>query len=91
VVNVRSPVPPDIQVILGAGARTHRLFRAEENPRLCGWECGARLDRRRRSLLRSRRTDGAKHDAAPAAAILQDITLPSVDGIAERVQRSLNT
>jgi acetoin:2,6-dichlorophenolindophenol oxidoreductase subunit beta len=93
VVNVRPLVPLDIQFILGAGTRTHRLFRVEEI-RLCGWERGARLYRRRRILLRSRRTAGANHTphmSPPTVDILEDIALPSVDRIAERVRRSLNT
>ena len=68
VVDVRSLVPLDTQTILGSVARTHRLFTVEENPRLLRLGRGDRLDRRRRGVLRSRRTAGADHHAAHPAA-----------------------
>ncbi len=92
VVDVRSLVPLDTQTILGSVARTHRLFTVEENPRLCGW--GAELV----SIVADEAfydLDGppvritTPHIPLPAADILEDLALPSVDRIAERVQRSL--
>ena len=93
VIDVRSLVPLDTQTILGSVARTHRLFTVEENPRLCGW--GAELV----SIVADEAfydLDGppvritTPHIPLPAADILEDLALPSVDRIAERVQRSLN-
>ena len=85
--------PISEQAILGSVARTHRLFTVEENPRLCGW--GAELV----SIVADEafyELDGppvritTPHIPLPAADILEDLALPSVDRIAERVQRSLN-
>ena len=90
VVDVRSLVPLDTQTILGSVARTHRLFTVEENPRLCGW--GAEIV----SIVADEAfydLDGppvritTPHIPLPAADILEDLALPSVDRIAERVQR----
>ena len=92
VIDVRSLVPLDTQTILGSVARTHRLFTVEENPRLCGW--GAEIV----SIVADEAfydLDGppvritTPHIPLPAADILEDLALPSVDRIAERVQRSL--
>ncbi len=88
VVDVRSLVPLDTQTILGSVARTHRLFTVEENPRLCGW--GAELV----SIVADEAfydLDGppvritTPHIPLPAADILEDIALPTVDRIVERV------
>jgi len=88
VVDVRSLVPLDTQTILGSVARTHRLFTVEENPRLCGW--GAELV----SIVADEAfydLDGppvritTPHIPLPAADTLEDLALPSVDRIAERV------
>jgi acetoin:2,6-dichlorophenolindophenol oxidoreductase subunit beta len=93
VIDVRSLVPLDTQTILGSVARTHRLFTVEENPRLCGW--GAELV----SIAADEafyELDGppvritTPHIPLPSADTLEDLALPSVDRIAERVQRSLN-
>jgi acetoin:2,6-dichlorophenolindophenol oxidoreductase subunit beta len=93
VIDVRSLVPLDTQTILGSVARTHRLFTVEENPRLCGW--GAELV----SIVADEAfydLDGppvritTPHIPLPAADILEDLALPSVGRIAERVQKSLN-
>jgi pyruvate/2-oxoglutarate/acetoin dehydrogenase E1 component len=90
--DVRSLVPLDTKTILGSVARTHRLFTVEENPRLCGW--GAELV----SIVADEAfydLDGppvritTPHIPLPAADILEDLALPSVDRIAERVQRGL--
>ena len=92
VVDVRSLVPLDTQTILGSVARTHRLFTVEENPRLCGW--GAELV----SIVADEAfydLDGppvritTPHIPLPAADYLEDIALPSVERIAERVRKSL--
>src|SRR5580693_8151314 len=94
VVDVRSLVPIDTQTILGSVARTHRLFTVEENPRLCGW--GAELvsiaaDEAFYDLDGPPVRITTPHIPLPAADILEDLALPSVDRIAERVQRSLRT
>src|SRR6202521_5692932 len=94
VVDVRSLVPLDTQTILGSVARTHRLFTVEENPRLCGW--GAEIV----SIVADEafyELDGppvritTPHIPLPAADILEDIALPTVDRIVERVQRSMGS
>jgi pyruvate/2-oxoglutarate/acetoin dehydrogenase E1 component len=94
VVDVRSLVPLDTQSILGSVARTHRLFTVEENPRLCGW--GAEIV----SIVADEAfydLDGppvritTPHIPLPAADILEDIALPTVDRIAERVGRALQS
>jgi pyruvate dehydrogenase E1 component beta subunit len=93
VVDVRSLVPLDTQTILGSVARTHRLFTVEENPRLCGW--GAEIV----SIVADEAfydLDGppvritTPHIPLPAADTLEDMVLPTVDRIVDRVQRSLN-
>jgi pyruvate/2-oxoglutarate/acetoin dehydrogenase E1 component len=92
VIDVRTLVPLDTQTILSSVARTHHLFTVEENPRLCGW--GAELV----SIVADEAfydLDGppvritTPHIPLPAADILEDLALPNVDRIAERVQRSL--
>jgi pyruvate dehydrogenase E1 component beta subunit len=94
VIDVRSLVPLDTQTILGSVARTHRLFTVEENPRLCGW--GAEIV----SIVADEafyELDGppvrvtTPHIPLPAADILEDLALPSVSRIAERVRRSLES
>jgi pyruvate dehydrogenase E1 component beta subunit len=92
VIDVRSLVPLDTQTILGSIARTHRLFTVEENPRLCGW--GAEIV----SIVADEAfydLDGppvritTPHVPLPAADILEDMILPTVERIAERVRQSL--
>jgi pyruvate dehydrogenase E1 component beta subunit len=94
VIDVRSLVPLDTQTILGSIARTHRLFTVEENPRLCGW--GAEIV----SIVADEAfydLDGppvritTPHIPLPAADILEDIALPTVPRIAERVARSMQS
>jgi len=94
VVDVRSLVPLDTQTILGSVSRTHRLFTVEENPRLCGW--GAELV----SIVADESfydLDGppvritTPHIPLPASDFLEDLALPTVERIAERVRRSLNS
>jgi pyruvate/2-oxoglutarate/acetoin dehydrogenase E1 component len=93
VVDVRSLVPLDTQTILGSVAKTGRLFTVEENPRLCGW--GAEIA----SIAADEAfydLDGpivritTPHIPLPAADNLEDIALPTVARIAERVRQSLN-
>jgi len=93
VIDVRSLVPLDTQTILGSVARTHRLFTVEENPRLCGW--GAEIV----SIVADEAfydLDGppvritTPHVPLPASDVLEDMTIPSVDRIVDRVKRSLN-
>ncbi len=92
VIDVRSLVPLDTQTILGSVARTGRLFTVEENPRLCGW--GAEIA----SIVADEAfydLDGpivritTPHIPLPAADNLEDLALPSVPRIVERIRRSL--
>src|SRR5262252_821265 len=94
VVDVRSLVPLDTQTILGSVGRTHRLFTVEENPRLCGW--GAEIV----SIVADEAfydLDGppvritTPHIPLPAAYILEDIALPTVDRIGDRVKRAMES
>jgi pyruvate dehydrogenase E1 component beta subunit len=93
VIDVRSLVPLDTQTILGSVAKTHRAFSVEENPRLCGW--GAEI----MSIIADEAfydLDGplvritTPHCPLPAADILEDAILPTVDRIVDRVRKSLN-
>ena len=94
VIDVRSLVPLDTQTILGSVARTHRVFTVEENPRLCGW--GAELV----SIIADEafyNLDGppvritTPHIPLPAADVLEDAVLPTVQRISETVRRSLQS
>src|ERR1700724_3625255 len=92
VIDVHSLVPLDTRTILGSVARTHRLFTVEENPRLSGGRAeivsiGAGevfydLDGPPVRIT-------TPHCPLPAADILEDLALPSVERIVERVRRSL--
>jgi acetoin:2,6-dichlorophenolindophenol oxidoreductase subunit beta len=93
VVDVRSLVPLDTQTILGSVGRTHRVFTVEENPRLCGW--GAEIV----SIIADEAfydLDGppiritTPHIPLPAADVMEDMVLPTVDRITETVRRSLS-
>jgi pyruvate dehydrogenase E1 component beta subunit len=92
VIDVRSLVPLDTRTILGSVARTHRLFTVEENPRLCGW--GAEIV----SIVADEafyELDGppvritTPHIPLPAADILEDLALPTVERIVERVKGAM--
>jgi pyruvate dehydrogenase E1 component beta subunit len=92
VVDVRSLVPLDTQTLLEEISRTGRLFTVEENPRLCGW--GGELV----SIVGEEifyDLDGAPvrittpHIPLPAADALEDMAIPSVERIAERVQKAM--
>jgi pyruvate/2-oxoglutarate/acetoin dehydrogenase E1 component len=94
VIDVRSLVPLDTQTILGSVAKTHRCFSVEENPRLCGW--GAEI----MSIIADEafyELDGplvritTPHCPLPAADILEDAILPTVDRIVERVRKTLQS
>ncbi len=93
VVDVRSLVPLDTQTILGSVGRTKHLFTVEENPRLCGW--GAEIV----SIVADEAfydLDGppvritTPHLPLPATDVLEDLAIPSVDRIVDRVKRTLN-
>jgi pyruvate/2-oxoglutarate/acetoin dehydrogenase E1 component len=94
VIDVRSLVPLDTQTILGSVAKTHRCFSVEENPRLCGW--GAEI----MSIIADEafyELDGplvritTPHCPLPAADILEDAILPTVDRIVDRVRKTLQS
>src|SRR6202161_2856582 len=94
VIDVRSLVPMDTQTMLGAVARTHRLFTVEENPRLCGW--GAELV----SIIADEAfydLDGppvritTPHIPLPSTDVLEDRAMPSVDRIVDTIRRSLGS
>ena len=94
VIDVRSLVPLDTQTILGSVARTHRLFTVEENPRLCGW--GAEIvsivaDEAFYDLDGSAVRITTPHIPLPAADILEDLALPSVARIVDRVKRAMES
>src|ERR1700742_3573346 len=94
VIDVRSLVPLDTRTILGSGGRTHPLFTVEGNPRLFGGggeimsiiadEAFYDLDG---PLVRTT----TPHCPLPAADILEDAILPTVDRIVERVRKTLNS
>jgi acetoin:2,6-dichlorophenolindophenol oxidoreductase subunit beta len=92
VIDVRSLVPLDTRTILGDVRRTGRLFTVEENPRLCGW--GAEIA----SIVADEAFDDldgpivritTPHVPLPAADVLEDAAMPSVDRIVETVKGAL--
>src|SRR3954465_6805528 len=93
VIDVRSLVPLDTQTILGSIVKTGRLFTVEENPRLLGW--GAEI-----ASIAADETfydlDGpivritTPHIPLPAADNLEDMVLPTVPRITERVRQALS-
>jgi len=93
VIDVRSLVPLDTQCILGSVVKTGRLFTVEENPRLCGW--GAEIV----SIVADEvfwDLDGpivritTPHIPLPAADNLEDMAIPSVARIVDRVSKVMN-
>jgi acetoin:2,6-dichlorophenolindophenol oxidoreductase subunit beta len=93
VVDVRSLVPLDTTTILGSVSKTGRFVTVEENPRLCGW--GAEVA----SVVAEERffdLDGpvvritTPHIPLPAADALEDLAIPSVEVIAERVMATMD-
>ncbi len=94
VVDVRSLVPLDTQMILGSVGHTHRLFTVEENPRLCGW--GGEIV----SIV----ADEAFYDLdgppvrittpyvpLPASDFMEDAVLPNAQRIADTIRRNLES
>jgi pyruvate dehydrogenase E1 component beta subunit len=93
VVDVRSLVPLDATTILASVGKTGRFVTVEENPRLCGW--GAEVA----SVVAEERffeLDGplvritTPHIPLPAADALEDLAIPSVEAIAERVKATMD-
>jgi pyruvate/2-oxoglutarate/acetoin dehydrogenase E1 component len=94
VIDLRCLVPLDTETILASVKKTSRIFTVEENPRLCGW--GAEIV----SIVADEAfydLDGppvritTPHIPLPAADILEDIALPNVERIVERVRRAMQT
>jgi pyruvate dehydrogenase E1 component beta subunit len=94
VVDVRSLVPLDTATILSEVSATGRLFTVEENPRLCGW--GGELA----SIVAEELfydLDGpivritTPHIPLPAADVLEDLAIPSVERIVTTVHKSMNS
>jgi pyruvate/2-oxoglutarate/acetoin dehydrogenase E1 component len=93
VVDVRSLVPLDTQTILAEVAATGRLVTVEENPRLCGWgaeiasivadECFWDLDG---PVVRIT----TPHIPLPAADLLEDNTIPSVERIVREIREKID-
>jgi pyruvate/2-oxoglutarate/acetoin dehydrogenase E1 component len=92
VIDVRSLVPLDVRTIAESVDRTGHLVTVEENPRLCGW--GAEIA----SIVAEEAffaLDGpivrvtTPHLPLPAADVLEDAAIPSVDRIVDGVRRSL--
>ncbi len=92
VIDVRSLVPLDTRTILGSVTKTGRLFTVEENPRLCGW--GAEIA----SIVADELfwdLDGpvvritTPHIPLPAAEVLEDLAIPSVDRITQTVSERM--
>lgn len=92
VVDVRSLVPLDVTTLLDSVRATGRLFTVEENPRLCGW--GAEI----LSIVVEEAWDDLKaapirittpHVPLPAADVLEDAALPSVERIVDTVEKHL--
>ena len=91
VVDVRSLVPLDTRTIFEEVRKTGRLYTVEENPRLCGWgaeiasivaeECFYDLDG---PIVRIT----TPHVPLPAADLLEDNAVPTVDRIVETVRRN---
>ena len=93
VVDVRSLVPLDTQTILTEVAKTGRLVTIEENPRLCGWgaeiasiaaeECFWALDGPIPRIT-------TPHIPLPAADLLEDNTIPSVERIVREIRQQID-
>ncbi|HJS26815.1 MAG TPA: alpha-ketoacid dehydrogenase subunit beta [Actinomycetota bacterium] len=93
VVDVRSLVPLDATSISASVAKTGRFVTVEENPRLCGW--GAEVA----SIVAEERffdLDGpivritTPHIPLPAADALEDLAIPSVEAIADKVKATMD-
>ena len=88
VVDLRSLVPLDVSSLLEAVRATGRVFTVEENPRLCGW--GAEIA----SIVAEEAfydLDGpivritTPHVPLPAADVLEDAAIPSIERVVETV------
>ena len=93
VIDVRSLVPLDTQAILGSIVKTGRLFTVEENPRLCGW--GAEIvsiagDEVFWDLDGPMVRITTPHIPLPAADNLEDMAIPSVARVVDRVAKVMN-
>ena len=91
-IDVRSLVPLDVRAITGSVERTGHLVTVEENPRLCGW--GAEIA----SIVADETffaLDGpivrvtTPHLPLPAADVLEDAAIPSVDRIVDGARRAM--
>jgi acetoin:2,6-dichlorophenolindophenol oxidoreductase subunit beta len=92
VIDVRSLVPLDVSAILASVERTGHLVTVEENPRLCGW--GAEIasivaDEGFFSLDGPIARVTTPHLPLPAADVLEDAAIPSVERIVEGVRRAV--
>jgi acetoin:2,6-dichlorophenolindophenol oxidoreductase subunit beta len=92
VIDVRSLVPLDVGAITRSVEKTGHLVTVEENPRLCGW--GAEIA----SIVADEAffsLDGpivrvtTPHVPLPAADVLEDAAIPSVERIVEGARRAV--
>ncbi len=93
VIDVRSLVPLDMKTMLASIAKTGRLFTVEENPRLLGW--GAEIasivaDEAFWDLNGPIVRITTPHIPLPAADHLEDLALPNVARIVEKIVRVMN-
>jgi pyruvate dehydrogenase E1 component beta subunit len=93
VIDLRCLIPLDAQIVLRSVAKTSRLFTVEENPRAGGW--GAEIvslvaDEGFYSLDAPLVRITTPHIPLPSAAVLEDLAIPSVDGIVATVRRRLD-
>jgi acetoin:2,6-dichlorophenolindophenol oxidoreductase subunit beta len=92
VIDVRSLVPLDVGTIAASVGRTGHLVTIEENPRLCGWGAEVASIVAEESFYA---LDGpivrvtTPHLPLPAADVLEDAALPSVERIVEGVQKAV--
>ena len=92
VIDLRTLIPLDAQVVLRSVEKTSRIFTVEENPRALGW--GAEIasivaDEGFYSLDAPIVRITTPHIPLPSAAVLEDAVLPTVERIVETVQRRL--
>jgi pyruvate dehydrogenase E1 component beta subunit len=92
VIDVRSLVPLDVSTIADSVARTGHFVTVEENPRRCGW--GAEVS----SIVAEESFYGldgpivrvtTPHVPLPAADVLEDAAIPSVERIVEGVRKAV--
>jgi pyruvate dehydrogenase E1 component beta subunit len=89
VLDVRSLVPLDTRTILESVGKTGRFVTVEESPRLCGWgaEVASIVAEERFFDLDAPITRiTTPHIPLPAADSLEDLAIPSVDSIVEKVR-----